>query len=111
VSLRLIYIYLIFIQLLSWLLLLAGSSAAKDVELLVLRHEVAVLRRTTRKPRLDWADRTILSALIRLLPQTLRRHRLVTPSTILRWHRRLVAKSGPIRTDPGARPSTTPPPH
>jgi putative transposase len=90
VSLRLIY--LIFIQVLSWLLLLARSSAAKDVELLVLRHEVAVLRRTTRKPRLDWADRTILSALIRLLPQTLRRHRLVTPSTILRWHRRLVAK-------------------
>jgi putative transposase len=90
VSLRLIY--LIFIQLLSWLLLLARSSAAEDVELLVLRHEVAVLRRTTRKPRLDWADRTILSALIRLLPQTLRRHRLVTPSTILRWHRRLVAK-------------------
>ncbi len=89
-SLRLIY--LIFIQLLSWLLLLARSSAAKDVELLVLRHEVAVLRRTTRKPRLDWADRTILSALIRLLPQTLRRHRLITPSTILRWHRRLVAK-------------------
>jgi putative transposase len=82
---------LIFIPLLSWLLLLACSSAAKDVELLVLRHEVAVLRRTTRKPRLDWADRTILFALIRLLPQTLRRHRLVTPSTILRWHRRLVA--------------------
>jgi putative transposase len=74
VSLRLIY--LIFIQLLSWLLLFARSSAAKDVELLVLRHEIAVLRRTTRKPRLDWADRTILSALIRLLPQTLRRHRL-----------------------------------
>jgi hypothetical protein len=47
VSLRLIY--LIFIQLLSWLLLLARSSAAKDVELLVLRHEIAVLRRTTRK--------------------------------------------------------------
>jgi putative transposase len=89
VSLRLIY--LIFIQLLSWLLLLARSSATKDVELLVVRHEVAVLRRTTRKPRLDWADRTILSALIRLLPKALRRHRLVTPSTILRWHRRLVA--------------------
>jgi putative transposase len=89
VSLRLIY--LIFIQLLSWLLLLARSSAAKDVELLVLRHEVAVLRRTTRKPRLDWANRTILSALIRLLPHTLRRHRLATPSTILRWHHRLVA--------------------
>jgi putative transposase len=92
VSVRLIY--LIFIQLLSWLLLLARSSAAKDVELLALRHEVAVLHRTTRKPRLDWADRTILPALVRLLPKalTLRGHRLVTPSTILRWNRRLVTK-------------------
>jgi putative transposase len=89
VSLRLIY--LIFIPLFSWLLLLARSSAAKDVELLVLRHELAVLRRTTRKPRLDWAHRTILSALIRLLPKALRGHRLVTPSIILCWHRRLVA--------------------
>jgi putative transposase len=90
VSLRLLY--LIFIQLLSWLLLLARSSAAKDVELLVLRHEVAVLRKTTRKPRMDWADRTILPALVRLLPKALRGHRLVTPSTIMRWHRHLVAK-------------------
>lgn len=89
-SLRLLY--LIFIQLLSWMLLLARSSAAKDVELLVLRHEVAVLHKTTRKPRLDWADRTILSALVRLLPKALRGHRLVTPSTIMRWHRHLVAK-------------------
>jgi hypothetical protein len=90
VSLRLIY--LVFLQLLSRLLLLARSSAAKDVELLVVRHEAAALRRTTRKPRLDRADRTILSALIRLRPQTLRRHRLATPSTILRRHRRLVAQ-------------------
>ena len=71
-SLRLLY--LIFIQLLSWLLLLARTSAAKDVEVLVLRHEVAVLRKTTRKPRLDWADRAILSALVRLL----RRHSVDT---------------------------------
>ena len=74
----------------SCLVLLGRSSAAKDVELLVLRHEVAVLRRATAKPRLDWADRALFAALIRLLPAALRAHRLVAPATVLRWHRRLV---------------------
>jgi putative transposase len=89
VALRLLY--LIFLHLLNVLTLLGRSSASKDIELLVLRHEVAVLRRTTRRPRLDWADRAILAALVRRLPPLLRVHRLVTPGTILRWHRRLVA--------------------
>jgi transposase InsO family protein len=89
VSVRLLY--LIFLQLLNLLLLLGRSSASKDVELLVLRHEVAVLRRANPKPRLDWADRAVFAALVRALPTMLRRYRLVTPGTILRWHRRLVA--------------------
>jgi putative transposase len=90
VSLRLLY--LIFNQLLNWLTLLPRAPSSKDIELLVLRHEVAVLRRTNPKPRLDWADRELLAALIRRLPAMLRGHRLVTPATVLRWHRRLVTK-------------------
>ena len=81
-SLRLLY--LIFCQLVNLLLLLARSSASKDVELLLLRHEVAVLRRARSKPRLDWADRAVFAALVGRLPQVLRRHRLVTPGTVLR---------------------------
>jgi hypothetical protein len=76
VSLRLLY--LIFIWVCGWLVLLGRSTASKDAELLVLRHEVAVLRRTHPRPRLDWADRAVLAVLIRLLPGKLRAHRLVT---------------------------------
>jgi hypothetical protein len=90
VSLRLLY--LIFNRFLSWLMLLGRATSSKDVELLVLRHEVAVLRRANPRPRLDWADRALLTALIRRLPAVLRGHRLVTPATGLRWHRRLVTR-------------------
>jgi hypothetical protein len=65
VSLRLLY--LIFDRLLNWLTLLGRTPTSKDVELLVLRHEVAVLRRTNPRPRLDWADRALFAALIRRL--------------------------------------------
>jgi hypothetical protein len=97
-------LYLIFVRLVDGLVLLGRSSASKDVELLVLRHEIAVLRRNSPHPRPDWADRAVLAALVQRLPAMLRRHRLVTPATILRWHRRLVVKKWICPTRSG-RPS------
>ncbi len=102
VSLRLLY--LIFQQVLGLVLLLGRSASSKDVELLVLRHEVAVLRRTNPRPRLNWADRAVLAALTRRLPTRLRGHRLVTPGTILRWHRRLVRRRWTYPSQPGRSP-------
>jgi hypothetical protein len=82
-------LYLMFVRLTGWMALLPRSAASKDAELLVLRQEVAVLRRQNPRPKLDWADRTVLAALTRLLPRPVRINRLVTPDTLLRWHRRV----------------------
>ena len=89
-SLRLLY--LIFIRVCGWLVLLGRSSASKNAELLVLRHEVACCAAPSSGPAWTGADRAVLAALIRHLPTRLRAHRLVTPCTVLRWRRRLVRK-------------------
>ena len=94
---------LLFVRVAGWLAQPAPSAASKDAGLLVLRHEIAVLRRQHPRPELDWADRAILAALTRLLPRPLRASRLVTPDTLLRWHRRLVAGGGPIPIAPAGR--------
>src|SRR5690242_12311983 len=97
------------VRVLGWLALLAPSDAAKDVEILILRHEVAVLRRTNARPALTWLDRAVLSALSKLLPAPLCQRRLVSPRTLLRWHAQLVTRHWTYpRRRPG-RPLTAPP--
>ena len=102
------FAYLAVVHVFGWLALLAGSDQAKDAEILMLRHQVAVLQRQVKTPRLSWADRAILAALARLLPGGhLRRLQLiVSPRTLLRWHADLVRRQWacPRRT-PG-RPRT-----
>jgi putative transposase len=100
-------LYLLFCQVMGWLALLARSSAAKDAELLMLRHEVAVLRRRVTRPRLDWADRAVLAGFARLLPRRSRRGSFVRPETLLRWHRDLVRRRWTYPHRRG-RPSTSP---
>jgi putative transposase len=83
-------LYLLMARLFGWMALLVRSGTSKDVEILVLRHEVAVLRRQVVRPKPDWADRAVIAALARLLPRHLRLHRIVTPGTLLVWHRHLI---------------------
>ncbi|MEV4354208.1 integrase core domain-containing protein [Nonomuraea sp. NPDC049625] len=99
-------LYLIMVRVFGWLVLLGRGQASKDVEIMVLRHEVAVLKRQLARPKPDWADRALLAALARFLPAALRAHRLVTPGTLLAWHRRLIKRSWTCSHRPG-RPETS----
>jgi Homeodomain-like domain len=94
-------LYLIMIRVFGWLLLLGRGQASKDAEIMVLRHEVTVLRRQVARPKPDWADRAVLAALARLLPAVPRAHRLVTPGTLLAWHRRLITRKWTYPNQPG----------
>ena len=79
------------------------SREFKDLEIVVLRHELAILRRQTGRPRLTRADRVFLAAASRLLPRAIWTSFLVKPATLLDWHRRLVAKRWTYRRRAGRR--------
>jgi putative transposase len=83
-------VYLAFGQLMQWPVLMARESVAKGVELLMLRHEVAVLRRQVSRPGLNWADRGVLAGLARLLPDRL--FTTAGPTMIAELHTFLVAE-------------------
>src|SRR3954447_21958439 len=86
--------------LLRWIVLRARSDTSNEIEILVLRHQLAVLHRRTPRPPMNWTDRALIAALTRLLPPPRRLGVLVAPATILRWHRQLVARrwtTTPIR--------------
>jgi putative transposase len=98
-------VYLLLRQVLQMLAQLARDDGAKDVEILVLRHQVAVLRRQVHRADLQPADRVVLAVLSRLLPRPRWSVFFMTPATLLRWHRELVARRW---TYPHARPGRPP---
>ena len=99
--------YVVMVRVFGWLILLGRSEGVKDAEILVLRHEVAVLRRQVARPKVSWSDRAVFAALARLLSRELRACRLVRPATLLAWHRRLIAAHWTYPNKPGRPPVAT----
>ncbi|MYS87779.1 hypothetical protein [Embleya scabrispora] len=97
-------VYRLVVRVITWLALFARSHASEDAEIPALRHEVAVPRRTTPRPRLSWPDRAVPSASARVLPKAVRAHRIVTPGTLPRRHRRPVAARWRQPRPPGRPP-------
>jgi hypothetical protein len=99
-------VYLIFRQQRAWLAVLARDDAAKTAEILLLRHENAILRRQVKQPGRTWADRALISALAGLLSKARRAHLFVTPTTLMRWHRALVKRHWTHPRRSSGRPTT-----
>ncbi|MES4909096.1 integrase, partial [Streptomyces sp. NPDC000395] len=102
-------IYLLACQTFRWLVLLARSSAAKNVEILMLRHQLTIAQRNRPRPRFSWSDRAVMAALLRIVSKERRTQvaLLVTPRSVLRWHARLIAWKW---TYPSRRPGRPPKP-
>jgi putative transposase len=99
------FVYVLACRLFALVFLLARSDRSKELELLVLRHELSILRRQLRRPQLTQSDRLVLAALSRLMPRRSWQAFVVTPKTLLRWHRRIVARRW---TDVHRRPGRPP---
>ena len=97
------FLYLLACRLMALLTWRARGDAAKELEILVLQHQVAVLRRQVKRVEYRPADRALFALLSRALPRSAWRSFLVTPETLLRWHRALSPANGPSRAAPAAR--------